>query len=235
MLRDIFILCCSIELAAEAAYSRIANESKVDEQKAFWLEISQDEKRHAIYWEQLIELEEKGSIQNPFDNPRRILRELSAMKSKIDEMIDSENLNSAFSDLILWAFRVEFYMLHPAFAILYHVLETDTGDISPEEDYQNHIEKFARVVKKLLKDKPELALVGETLSSMWERNREVASQFAQIKTLRGLIPICASCKQVRNDQGYWERIEDYVGRHSETKFSHSICPECAKKLYPGIS
>jgi hypothetical protein len=235
MLKSIFILIRSIELAAETAYRRIANETKVDEQKAFWLEISQDEKRHAIYWEHLIELEEKGSIQNPFDNPQRIMSELSAMKRKIDEMIDSESLNSAFSDLMLWAFRIEFYMLHPAFAILYHVLRTDTGDISPEEDYQNHIEKFARIVKKQLKNKPELTLVGETLSSMWERNREVASQFAQIKTLRGLIPICASCKQVRNDQGYWERIEDYVGRHSETKFSHSICPECAEKLYPGIS
>jgi hypothetical protein len=235
MLKSIFILCRSIELAAETAYRRISNEAKVDAQKAFWLEISQDEKRHAIYWEQLIELEKNGSIQNPFDNPKRILSELSAMKSKIDEMIDSENLNSAFSDLILWAFRIEFYMLHPAFAILYHFLRTDTDDISPEEDYQNHIEKFAQVVKKHLKEKPELALVGETLSSMWERNRELASQFSQIKTLRGLIPICANCKQVRNDQGYWERIEDYVGRYSETKFSHGICPECKNKLYPGIS
>ena len=63
-------------------------------------------------------------------------------------MIDNDNRHSEFSDLILWAFRIEFYMLHPAFAILYHILKTDTGDISPEDDYQNHIEKFAQICKQ---------------------------------------------------------------------------------------
>jgi hypothetical protein len=154
------------------------------------------------------------------------------MKGEIDRMIDNDNRHS---DLILWAFRIEFHMLHPAFAILYHILKTDTGDISPEDDYQAHIEKFAQIVEKKLKNKPEMVLIGKILSSMWQRNRELASQFSQIKTLHGLIPICANCKQVRNDQGYWELIEAYVGRYSAAKFSHSICPECTKKLYPGMS
>ena len=61
-----------------------------------------------------------------------------------------------------------------------------------------------------------LILLGEILSSVWERNRELANQYYQIKTLRGLIPICDNCKQVRNDQGCWEQIEAYVGRYSET-------------------
>lgn len=234
MLREIFTLCRSIELAAEAAYRRISNQTEVDEQKSFWLDISRDEKRHATYWEQLLELQEKGSLKNPFDNPELIVDDLNTMKGKIDGMIDNEDLNSDFSDLILWAFRIEHNMLHPAFAIFYHALITDTEDISPEGDYQNHIKKFAQAVKKHLKGKPELVLVGEILSSVWERNRELANQFYQIKTLRGLIPICANCKQVRNDQGYWEQIEAYVGRYSETTFTHGICPECAKQLYPGI-
>jgi len=235
MLRKIFILCRSIELAAETAYLKISNETKDDEQKSSWLEFSQDEKGHATYWEQLLELEEKGSIQNPFENPERIVSELNAMKDEIDRMIDNDNRHSDFSDLILWAFRIEFYMLHPAFAILYHILKTDTDDISPEDDYQAHIEKFAQIVEKKLRNKPEMVLIGEILSTMWQRNRELASQFSQIKTLHGLIPICAHCKQVRNDQGYWELIEAYVGRYSSAKFSHSICPECTKKLYPGMS
>ncbi len=53
-----------------------------------------------------------------------------------------------------------------------------------------------------------------------------------IKILRGLLPICASCKKIRDDQGYWNQIEVYVHKHSEADFSHGICPECAKKLYP---
>jgi hypothetical protein len=58
--------------------------------------------------------------------------------------------------------------------------------------------------------------------------------FDQIKTLRGIVPICASCKKIRDDQGYWNQVEVYVHNHTEAEFSHSICPECAKKLYPEL-
>jgi PAS domain S-box-containing protein len=68
-----------------------------------------------------------------------------------------------------------------------------------------------------------------------ERERligELQEAVAKIKTLRGLIPICANCKKVRDDSGYWKQVEVYVREHSEAEFSHSICPECMKKLYP---
>jgi PAS domain S-box-containing protein len=54
----------------------------------------------------------------------------------------------------------------------------------------------------------------------------------KIKVLRGIIPICASCKKIRDDKGYWNQIESYIRDHSEAEFSHGICPDCAKKLYP---
>lgn len=54
------------------------------------------------------------------------------------------------------------------------------------------------------------------------------------KTLSGMLPICASCKKIRDDKGYWNQIEAYITEHSEAKFSHGICPECMKKLYPGF-
>ena len=57
---------------------------------------------------------------------------------------------------------------------------------------------------------------------------------AEVKTLSGMLPICASCKKVRDDQGYWKQIERYILDHSEAKLSHSICPECARKLYPEL-
>ena len=55
---------------------------------------------------------------------------------------------------------------------------------------------------------------------------------AQVKTLSGLLPICANCKKIRDDKGYWHQVETYIKSHSEADFSHSICPECGKKLYP---
>jgi len=56
----------------------------------------------------------------------------------------------------------------------------------------------------------------------------------KIKTLRGLIPICSFCKKIRDDKGYWNQIEVYVRDHSGADFSHSICPDCAKKHYPHL-
>jgi FixJ family two-component response regulator len=68
-----------------------------------------------------------------------------------------------------------------------------------------------------------------------ERERliqELQNALAQVKTLSGLLPICASCKKIRDDKGYWNQIEGYIEKHSDAVFSHGICPECANKLYP---
>ncbi|MCX5813120.1 MAG: PAS domain-containing protein [Proteobacteria bacterium] len=61
---------------------------------------------------------------------------------------------------------------------------------------------------------------------------ELREALSKVKLLSGLLPICASCKKIRNDNGYWEQMEMYVRDHSEADFSHGICPECAEKLYP---
>jgi len=61
---------------------------------------------------------------------------------------------------------------------------------------------------------------------------ELQESLLKVKTLRGLIPICASCKKIRNDKGYWDDVESYVSKHSDAVFSHGICPDCLEKLYP---
>ena len=63
---------------------------------------------------------------------------------------------------------------------------------------------------------------------------ELREASEKIKTLKKLLPICASCKKVRNDQGYWQQVEVYLRDNAEILFSHSICPECSKKLYPDL-
>lgn len=67
-----------------------------------------------------------------------------------------------------------------------------------------------------------------------ERERlivELQESLARIKTLNGLLPICASCKKIRDDRGYWEAVEVYVSEHSGAEFTHGLCPDCARKLY----
>jgi CheY-like chemotaxis protein len=81
-----------------------------------------------------------------------------------------------------------------------------------------------------------------------ERTRELREELAErartaealqkalddIRTLRGILPICANCKSIRDDLGYWKKVEAYLREHTEAEFSHGICPECMKKLYPGL-
>ncbi len=62
--------------------------------------------------------------------------------------------------------------------------------------------------------------------------QELQVALAQVKLLSGFLPICCSCKKIRDDQGYWQQIETYISRHSEAEFSHAICEECARKIYP---
>jgi hypothetical protein len=66
-----------------------------------------------------------------------------------------------------------------------------------------------------------------------ERERlvlQLQEALAKVRTLSGLLPICAYCKKIRNDEGYWEQIEAYIHEHSEAQFTHGVCPDCYKKL-----
>lgn len=67
-----------------------------------------------------------------------------------------------------------------------------------------------------------------------DANEKLRGALDEIKTLRGIIPICASCKKIRDDAGSWDQIEDYLSRHSDATFSHGICPDCISRLYAGL-
>jgi DNA-binding NarL/FixJ family response regulator len=64
---------------------------------------------------------------------------------------------------------------------------------------------------------------------------ELQQALAEVKKLGGLLPICAHCKKIRDDQGYWHRVESYISSHSEATFTHSLCNDCARALYPEVA
>jgi len=79
-----------------------------------------------------------------------------------------------------------------------------------------------------------------TISKLAEKDlkstvAELGQALSEVKKLSGLLPICANCKKVRDDKGYWSQVEDYITVHSDATFSHGICPECVRKLYPGMA
>ena len=68
--------------------------------------------------------------------------------------------------------------------------------------------------------------------ALWQEKCELEQALQEIDVLSGLLPICAQCKKIRDDKGYWNQIESYIRQYSRAEFSHSICPECAAALYP---
>ena len=67
-----------------------------------------------------------------------------------------------------------------------------------------------------------------------ELEKEALKYKGAEKVLSGLLPICSSCKKIRDDKGCWNRIETYISEHSRVEFSHSICPDCAREIYPDL-
>lgn len=72
----------------------------------------------------------------------------------------------------------------------------------------------------------------ELISKLQTAKDNLEKALTRVKQLSGLLPICSNCRKIRNDQGYWELVEEYIHKHSEAEFSHSICPDCLERLYP---
>jgi len=78
-------------------------------------------------------------------------------------------------------------------------------------------------------------LIIKGVSKLERSQTKLQDALDNIKTLRGMLPICANCKMIRNDDGCWQQLEAYISDHSEATLSHGICPECVTKLYPDIA
>lgn len=86
-------------------------------------------------------------------------------------------------------------------------------------------EEISRLMNELIATKRDLQ----------QKTMELEEALGKVKLLSGYLPICASCKKIRDDRGYWQEVESYINNHSEATFSHGICPDCIHKLYPEIS
>lgn len=97
----------------------------------------------------------------------------------------------------------------------------------------NSVELLARVNSALMLKK-EMDCRKARERELRRSNEELQQALREVKVLKGLVPICASCKKIRNDQGFWQQLEEYLQQHSEAEFSHGLCTPCIKKLYPGV-
>ncbi|HNX96039.1 MAG TPA: HAMP domain-containing protein [Candidatus Aminicenantes bacterium] len=112
------------------------------------------------------------------------------------------------------------------------------GDVPSGNEIGELCDNFNSMAASLQRDVDERQEAERVIRATAEQREkligELQSALDNIKTLQGLIPICASCKKVRDDKGYWGQVEEYIGAHTEARFTHGICPECARKLYGDV-
>ncbi|TYB31362.1 MAG: GAF domain-containing protein [Candidatus Mcinerneyibacterium aminivorans] len=105
------------------------------------------------------------------------------------------------------------------------VLDNKTNNYS--KLYEKLIKKFKESIESDLQLLKKNHLIRE-------KNKKLNKYISEIKELKGIIPICSNCHKIRDNDGYWQRVEKYIQTHSNAQFSHGVCPECRSKLYPEL-
>jgi len=117
-------------------------------------------------------------------------------------------------------------------------------DISERKRAMEALKDYAEPLEEMVEERPtELAKTNDELKKEITENERAHDEsqrlvaklqktLSEVKRLSGQLPICASCKKIRDDQGHWRQVEEYIRDHSEAEFTHSLCPECAQRLYP---
>jgi signal transduction histidine kinase len=131
----------------------------------------------------------------------------------VDQLIhaETENMKKTLKKQRMYSFSIA------AFAILISTLILIRFEKQISQLIYSHEKNIENYTNNLLKEKEKTELA-----------------LAEIKQLKGMLPICSNCKKIRDDKGYWNHLELYIEEHSDASFSHGICPECIKKLYPEL-
>lgn len=120
----------------------------------------------------------------------------------------------------------------------YAQVEINLGDIQPDRQFELRLSILRDQLSQTIGKSLVLRDITEKKQAEAEREnliRNLQEALNQVKTLSGLLPICAHCKKIRDDKGYWNDVETYIQSHSNADFSHGICPECLEKYYPEIA
>lgn len=156
------------------------------------------------------------------------------------KMLNKKNLLSAMTGAV-----IGYFFVHPLMMLISHFMSSASQaptDFVYNSVYLDILRSFSL---PMLPWSLSFAIFGALLGFLYgaikqadkEKSRliiELQDALAEVKTLSGLLPICSWCKKIRDDKGYWNRIESYIKEHSEAEFTHGICQECAEKQFPEL-
>ena len=174
-LLDIVTTCREIDTMAASAYKALAGEEE-GELPSFWLTMSAEEEAHAAFWDRVISMVEMDFIPQLFPAPHNTTHELEELRDRSQKILEQSRMGPDLPAAFLLAYRMEFYLLHPAFEVLFQYMCTISDEPNPMDQYESRIARFVQACQRHGEESPELNLVGETLSRLWLENRRLSHQ-----------------------------------------------------------
>ena len=176
ILIDIINLCLSIEKKAEETYLKFSFLTQDDDLKAFWQRMAGEENKHIAFWIKTLKLSKQGMNSQVFDNPPQVKEQLENILPKCNKILENSKKFKRIPDTFLLAYRMEYYLLHPAFETLFHFISTISNEPTPADYYEAHLNRFIEALGKFGVSSPELELLAETIKSLWKEIRILGIQ-----------------------------------------------------------
>jgi len=167
---EILNICLEADRKANKLYKRFALLTKTEELRDFWQNLANEEIEHCGYWQKLIDLAKDDLLPKLFDQPFKVKEELMEVDGKVADVIMQSEKDLDEPEMFLLAYRLEFYLLHPAILNFLNFLETMPNVESPLTNYKDHLMGFVMALNRFGKKKPELELLGETIQRLWKDN-----------------------------------------------------------------
>lgn len=227
-------LCLEIDELAVDIYRNLAMKTEQVDLKTFWNHMSDEESRHVACWRELLKLVEDKIIPQIFHHPEKTLAELHQIRKRILPLSEQSTSRTTITDCFVMAFRLEFYLLHPALEQLWNFYGIiQHGKYNPEHDYENHVQEFIRAMRKFGSNTTELEALAEALERMWVNTKSMAheasfDELTNVLNRRGLFNSMTSLAYLakRNkfnsavimiDIDHFKRINDTFGHQTGDK------------------
>ena len=173
---EIIKLCRELDETAGNVYTKLSSLTDDKDLSNFWIQMSKEEALHTSFWKRAELFEAFQDMPNLFEHPEEVIADLKKALSRSRDLLRGCEENYSVQNAFTLAYRMEFYLLHPAFEMLFHLLGPAAGGSNPEDAYESHIFGFIDMLSKYCHVTPELELLGETLQRLWKENKNLALQ-----------------------------------------------------------
>jgi diguanylate cyclase (GGDEF)-like protein len=210
-LAQILEICIRLDAQAFSLYSKIEKSCRDDVFKSFWKSMAEEEKEHVLFWKKAHRLAERNLLPNVFEDPPATLDKFVKILAKTCELIKNVKDLSNPSEILTIAYRLEFYMLNPEFATMFHIFRTLEGIENMEDKYELHVNEFIQGLMKYGDTIPDAELLGDTLQTLWRDNKRLARENT-LDLLTGIL----------NRRGFFNAVKPMLHLAHRKKFKVSI-------------